>query len=203
MVLIPVLLLSACGPPREYAPVTLAYQHSVKPLSGGQPIAVYLLRDVRDRQVPGFHGTAIGFVVQNAFQGKGVRLYADEPVEVSATHALVEGLKARGVLVVDRTRRLFEVGDEANNARLALLGDIQKLGFPDGGDVSCALRLELREIHTGEKLWEKSFSSQVARGPSMVGAEGRSAAYAVNEALSLAIDDALMDQEFTNLITKH
>jgi hypothetical protein len=205
LVLIPLLMLAACVP-GKYPPVALWYVPSVKPLSGGEPVAVYMLRDLRYRYLHGYYGseseTYVGFVIHKAFEGKGLPLYANEPVAVVATRALSEGLKARGVPVVDRTRRMFRVGDEAEGARVAILGEIQRLGFPEGGDARCALHLELREIESGKMLWEKSFSSQVPLKTD-VRTNPHEAAAAVSTALSLAVDDAVMDPELTSLLTRH
>jgi hypothetical protein len=197
VIVIPLLILAGCSPAErsQKRHMKLWYQPSVNRLSGGTPVAVYLLRD--SRLNPG-GDTRIGSI--NVSYKKSVGVYTDESVALAASRALVEGLKARGVPVVDRTSEMFQVGKEADGARLALLGEIKELGFPKGQGVSCSLRLELREINSGKKLWEKSFSKEMPfdTSPWTRGEEGANAASAV---LSLAVDDAVMDPQLTDLIT--
>ena len=201
IVFISLLLLTGCSEIPPHGPMPLEYRPAVKPLSGGEPaVALYLLRDLRHQH----DGTVrdesyLGFVIERPYEGKGQPLYANERAAVTATRALAEGLKARGFPVVDRTSRIFRAGDEAGGARLALVGEVHRLGFSRREEASCVLRLELREIESGKKLWEKSFSSQAPiEGP---GGLPTLAAAAVSEALSKTVDDAVMDRELTDLLT--
>lgn len=207
---------SGASTEEQYPAVALGYRPAVKPLSGGEPVALYLLRDLRHqdgdtvgkksggtvselRYLFGRHqpGDTVGNESDLGFVGPP--LYANEPVAVAVTRALAEGLKARGFPVVDKTRRVFRAGDEADGARLALLGGVQRFGFPGGGEVSCDLRLEIRDIESGKKLWEKSFSNQVSFGTSV----WTSAGAALGVVLSRTVDDAVMDRELTAHLGGH
>jgi hypothetical protein len=188
--------------------VTLGYPAGFRPVvqrvSGGQPVALYLLRDLR--QQPGdpevWSERYLGFVIYNDFEGTGLPLYAKEAVAVVVTRELAEGLKARGFPIVDSTQRAFQAGDGGEGARLALLGEVQRFGFPRAGAARCDLRLEIREIESGKKVWDKSFSSLVPL-PTRPALNLGAVLGAVNDALSRTVDDAVMDRELTDLLGGH
>jgi hypothetical protein len=160
--------------------VTIWYKHDgswipASPATSGlPPVAVYLFQDSRPSApdyVP-YILPAIG--ISPAYKGPPP-IRASEPVVFSVTRAFAEGLEARGFPVVDRTRRAFQMGDPADGARRGLRGELLRFAMWPGwvtvnpfegkyaltqGGIVCAISVEIFDLESGKKLWEKTYSGK-------------------------------------------
>lgn len=190
------------------------------PVASGLPrVAVYLLRD--SRQSPCGPDCIPYLLPEVGMSGAGPPpVETSEPVVLPVTRALAKGLRARGFSVVERTRRVFRAGDPTDGAKRGLRGEVLRFAsLPfwvetnefehtfrlDPGKVVCVVSLEVLDLPTGEKLWEKTYSGSssidVASKQDMhVGSEWERIEPFLATALAAAIENAVMDPELAEAL---
>lgn len=93
---------------------------------------------------------------------------ATEPVAVGVTHAVLEGLRARGFSVIDMTATSFDPGGYSGDARIVISGRILAFGvqvvrsglYEYRTITGCKIVLKASDLKSGRKLWEKSYARQ-------------------------------------------
>jgi hypothetical protein len=222
-VVITYLSLAACVLSAETASkaVTIWYKpggswiSALPAASGLPPVAVYLFHD--SRQSPCGPDCIPTLSPDVGRWGTWPPVRASEPVVLPVTRAFAEGLRARGFPVVDRTRRVFQAGDSTDGAGRGLRGELLSFAsvptpfVPKGsyfesrlGGIVCVVSLEVFDLQSGEKLWEKTYSGtssidEASRQGMQLGSEERIQPFLAT-ALAAAIENAAMDPELAEAL---
>jgi hypothetical protein len=149
---------AGCGPVQPFAPGFYRAPSTTRLSPPPEPVTVYRFADNRRVDDP---------AQISRYVGPGVRFHysATEPVAVGVTRAFVEGLKARGFPVLE-TPVPFRPGESSPTSRLAITGiilEFESVVVRTGlttydHRVACSIVLQVFDISTGRKLWEKSYS---------------------------------------------
>jgi hypothetical protein len=189
--------------------------------SGLPPVAVYLFQDSR-QESGGPDGVPYITPVGASPTSPGPPPFrTSEPLVLPVTRAIIEGLKARGFPVVDRSQRVFQVGDPADGARRGLRGQLLRFAIMPGwltenpwegkyrlipGGILCVVSLEVFDLRSGETLWEKTYSGGSTIGESSGREMERQASamqWPLAKALAVAVENAVMDPELTDLLSRN
>jgi hypothetical protein len=185
--------------------------------SGLPPVAVYLFRDSRQSSCG---PDCIPYLFPDVGMSEWLMMLVrtlvrtSEPVVLPVTRAFAEGLHARGFPVVDRTRRTFQAGDSTDAAKRGLRGELLrfaslpfKYAFPrmDPGRIVCVVNLEVFDLQSDEKLWEKTYAGtswidDASKRDTRVGSEGERIQPFLAAALAAAIENAAMDPELAEAL---
>lgn len=185
--------------------------------SGLPPVAVYLFRDSRQSSCG---PDCIPYLFPDVdTRREGPTLFplvrTSEPLVLPVTRAFAEGLRARGFPVVDRTRRVFQAGDSTDAAKRGLRGELLRfasLPFEhafrmDPGRIVCVVNLEVFDLQSGKKLWEKTYAGtswidDASKRGMQVGSEGERIQPFLATALAAAIENAVMDPELAEALDR-
>jgi hypothetical protein len=210
--------------------VTVWYKHSgswipALPAPPALPrVAVYLFQDSRPSAPDAIPHILPALGIDPAHKGPPA-IRTSETVVFSVTTALAEGLAARGFPVLDRTRRAFHTGDPPDGAKRGLRGDLLRFGvWPawdlvkpfEGayaltvGGIVCAVSLEVFDLQSGGKLWEKTYggrslfdvaSSRRLRSDMEKGSDwARGLEPSLTAALAAMVENAVMDPELADAL---
>jgi len=188
------------------------------------PVAVYLFQDSRPSAPDAIPHILPALGVDPEHTGPSA-VRTSEPVILSVTTALAEGLAARGFPLVDRTRRAFQMGDPPDGARRGLRGDLLRFAvWPAwdlvkpfegayalaAGGIVCAVSLEVFDLQSGGKLWEKTYAGRSLfdaassrRLPSDMkkGSDwARGLEPSLTAALAAMVENAVMDPELADAL---
>jgi hypothetical protein len=208
------LFIGCAGP----GPITIKDWYSppnISALPQRETIAVFQFDDKR--------GVADGKLIGQAFSkfgDAGVRrsseIYVDEPIAIAVTRAFVEGFRARGFPVVDRTAATFTLHEFETEAKVAVSGDIvmfqveEMAWAPSGLDtaagarpesgihVSCAVLLHAQDIKSGRKLWQKEYRKDFERTSwRKVPERGPRNKTPIGQVLAEVVEEVVYDPGFT------
>ena len=151
-------LVAGCGPSQPFEPGFYLPPRTTLLSSPPDQVAIYRFADKRGVDEP----TQIARYVS---PGRLSRYSATEPVAVGLTRAFVEGLKARGIPVLEMPVP-FTPGESRPAPRVAITGTVLEFEsvvarsgiFTYGNRVACSIVLQVYYTTTGGKLWEKSYS---------------------------------------------
>lgn len=152
-----VLFGTGCGPRTtsiRYAP------SGIGALPQLEPVAVYRLADKRDEEPKRIGGVYGGY--RNLLN----RIYAEEDAAVIVTRALAEGLKARGFPVTMRLDESYLPRFSRPDTRITITGELRAFWTEAfyTNKAECAVLLQVYEVATGRKLWEKLYEAEESEG---------------------------------------
>jgi hypothetical protein len=156
---------------------------NVNRLSEANAVAVYRFANKQGVSDPFRYGVA--WVPRPVFQK------ASEPVAIGVTRAFADGLRAAGLPVIDMTGEAFMPGLSKASAPVALSGDVLDFWavaqWSSGyREVTCTVKLQIYELPSGEKRWEKTYSSRATHRSEAV---NRSVARALAGVVETALND--------------
>src|SRR5574341_544643 len=127
----------------------------------------------------------------------GTKIKASEPVAVSVSRAFADGLRARGFPVVEPTGS-DPSPESRSDARVAVSGEVQEFWYRADWhrEAGCKVRLQVSEVATGRKLWQKVYSTQYVWYAWMPERDRLDMGPALAKVLALTVEEAVYDPEF-------
>ncbi len=176
----------------------------VTPLTDRGAVTIYHFSD--KRQVPNLIGTHVSYGRANTYPRT---IFSREPVALVATKAFSEAIKARGFQVIDREDTLFTPGSSDGGIAPALTGEVADISYEGmvswaslvvqaAQRVRCTIVLQVYDVTTGQKLWEKTYSRIHPGNGSDKQREGKPT-YSRNpvaQVLAEIVEEAVYDPEF-------
>jgi hypothetical protein len=187
------LALAGCIRPE---PLAIPYSPSgIARLTNLEAVAVYRLADKRNEEP-----TRIGGMY-GMFRETVARIYGEEPAATTATRALAGALTARGFEIVALMSDVYLPRISEPPTRVAITGELRRLWSERhwSYEAECALLVQVYEVRSGQKLWEKEYRARRTEGmpvlPTFPSTQVEAVRRLLIEQLSRVVRDAATDPE--------